>query len=200
MGKDGKPKGRMSSYAYFVQTYREEHKKKFPNQNVVFAEFSKKCAQRWKTMTEKEKNRFLVMAEKDKKRYDGEMADYEPPKGQKGGRKRKRTKDPNAPKRALSAFFWFCNDERPRVKAVMSDATVGQVAKELGRRWNECTEDQKCKYEALTAKDKARYEKAMVAYKANKDRAPAAALPKREVSDEEEDEEEEDEEEEYDDE
>ena len=50
MGKGGetKPKGRMSAYAYFVQTCREEHKKKHPNENVVFAEFSKKCAERWK--------------------------------------------------------------------------------------------------------------------------------------------------------
>jgi hypothetical protein len=49
MGKDAnKPRGRMSAYAYFVQTFREEHKKKHPNENVVFAEFSKKCAERWK--------------------------------------------------------------------------------------------------------------------------------------------------------
>lgn len=46
------------------------------------------------------------MAEKDKKRYESEMANYKPSdkpvkgKGAKGG-KRKRTKDPNAPKRAL---------------------------------------------------------------------------------------------------
>ncbi len=49
MGRtEGKPKGRMSAYAYFVQTCREEHKKKHPNESVVFAEFSKKCAERWK--------------------------------------------------------------------------------------------------------------------------------------------------------
>ena len=46
--KDGKPKGRMSSYAFFVQTCREEHKKKHPGENVVFAEFTKKCAEKWK--------------------------------------------------------------------------------------------------------------------------------------------------------
>lgn len=57
-------------------------------------------------MSEKEKTRFHQMAEKDKKRYESEMANYKPTdkggkgKGAKGG-KRKRTKDPNAPKRAL---------------------------------------------------------------------------------------------------
>ena len=108
-------------------------------------------------MNEKEKHRFALLSEKDKKRYDAEMANYKPKKGE--GRKKKRVKDPDAPKRPLSAFFWFCNDERPKVKAILPDSTVGDVAKELGRRWNECTEDQKAKYEALAAKDKARYEK-----------------------------------------
>lgn len=45
---DAKPKGRMTAYAFFVQTCREEHKKKHPEENVVFTEFTKKCAERWK--------------------------------------------------------------------------------------------------------------------------------------------------------
>lgn len=44
----GKPRGKMSSYAYFVQTCREEHKKKHPEASVNFSEFSKKCSERWK--------------------------------------------------------------------------------------------------------------------------------------------------------
>lgn len=45
---DAKPRGRMTAYAFFVQICREEHKKKHPEENVVFSEFSKKCAERWK--------------------------------------------------------------------------------------------------------------------------------------------------------
>lgn len=45
-----KPKGRMSAYTFFVQTCREEHRKKHPNENVNFTEFSKKCAERWKVI------------------------------------------------------------------------------------------------------------------------------------------------------
>ena len=51
-GKDGKPKGRMSAYTFFVQTCRDEHRKKHPNENVNFTEFSKKCAERWKVCLE----------------------------------------------------------------------------------------------------------------------------------------------------
>lgn len=47
-GDPNKPRGKMSSYAYFVQTCREEHKKKHPDSSVNFAEFSRKCSERWK--------------------------------------------------------------------------------------------------------------------------------------------------------
>ena len=47
-GKDSKPRGRMTAYAFFVQTCRQEHKKKHPEEKIVFREFSKKCAMRWK--------------------------------------------------------------------------------------------------------------------------------------------------------
>jgi high mobility group protein B1 len=203
-GEPGKPKGRMTAYAYFVQTCRDEHKKKHPNENVVFAEFSKKCAERWKLMNDKEKQRFQALAEKDKKRYDNEMKDYVPPKNSK---KRKRTKDPNAPKRALSAFFWFCNDERPKVRAEQPDSSVGDIAKELGKRWGVQTPEQKKKYEQLATKDKARYEKESTAYKKKAETSTststttskAKAKPAPVESDDEE-EEDEDEEEEDDDE
>jgi len=52
-------------------------------------------------MSAKEKQRFEEMAEKDKGRYDREMANYDKSgSGGKGG-KGKKKKDPNAPKRAL---------------------------------------------------------------------------------------------------
>ena len=51
-------------------------------------------------MTPKEKKRFEDMAERDKARYEREMSSYVPAAGMPT-KKRKRTKDPNAPKRAL---------------------------------------------------------------------------------------------------
>jgi len=160
---DGKPRGRSTAYAYFVQHCRAEHKKNRPNENVVFADFSRQCAERWKNTTEQDKKHFHDMATHDKKRYDEEMKHYVPPKGQKKGRRR--TKDPNAPKRALSAFFWFCHDERPAVRSLNPDFKVGDIAKQLGRRWSEVSPDTKRKYEAMAERDKARYEREMEVYK-----------------------------------
>ena len=42
----------------------------------------------------------------------------------KNKKKVKRMKDPNAPKRALSGFFWFSNEERPKVQAANPDFKV----------------------------------------------------------------------------
>lgn len=51
-------------------------------------------------MEASDKKRFESMADKDKVRYEHEMKSYQPPKGEKAKKKRK-SKDPNAPKRAL---------------------------------------------------------------------------------------------------
>ncbi|KAL8590928.1 hypothetical protein ACOMHN_005251 [Nucella lapillus] len=209
MGKkdDGKPRGRMSSYAFFVQTCREEHKKKHPGESVVFAEFTKKCAEKWKEMTPKEKRRFEEMAEKDKVRFDREMAAYVPPKGTKAP-KRKRPKDPNAPKRYLSAFFFYCADARPQLLKDMPGLGVAEVAKELGRRWENLPD--RPKFEALASKDKERYDKEMVEFRNGTFTPPPAPIKKAKVetpppppkappAKEEDDDDEEDEEEEDDD-
>lgn len=61
---DVKPKGRKTAYSIFVQTCRDEHRKKNPNANVNFAEFSKACSERWNKMSDKEKGRFKGLADK----------------------------------------------------------------------------------------------------------------------------------------
>ena len=110
-GDPKKPRGKMSSYAFFVQTCREKHKKKHPDASVNFSEFSKKCSERWKSMSAKEKGKVEDMAKVDKVHYEREMKTYIPPKGET----KKKFKDPNAPKRPPSAFL-FCSECRPKIK------------------------------------------------------------------------------------
>ncbi|XP_046462878.1 high mobility group protein DSP1-like [Daphnia pulex] len=168
-GDSNKPRGRMTAYAYFMQTCREEHKNKYPDENVVFLEFSRRCAGQWKLMTENDKKRFQGMAERDKLRFENEMRHYQPPQGATGrGTKRKQVKDPNAPKRSLSAFFWFCHDLRGHVKEQHPEYTLGEIAKELGRRWGVSDDATKAQYAAKAEQDRARYERDMNAYKKSK--------------------------------
>lgn len=197
--KDGKPRGKMSSYAFFVQTCREEHKKKHPGESVNFSEFSRKCADKWKSMGPKEKKRFEDMAAKDKERYQREMANYDGPTD--GGKRKKKQKDPNAPKRALSAFFFFCNEHRAAVKAKNPSFGVGDIAKALGKQWEECKD--RAKYDQLAAKDKKRYEAEMASYKAGGGGGAGAKrakpAPKKKVVEEEDDDDDDEEEDDDDD-
>ncbi|XP_031247065.1 high mobility group protein B1 [Mastomys coucha] len=161
-GDPKKPRGKMSSYAFFVQTCREEHKKKHPDASVNFSEFSKKCSERWKTMSAKEKGKFEDMAKADKARYEREMKTYIPPKGET----KKKFKDPNAPKRPPSAFFLFCSEYRPKIKGEHPGLSIGDVAKKLGEMWNNTAADDKQPYEKKAAKLKEKYEKDIAAYRA----------------------------------
>jgi len=166
-GTSKQPKGRMTAYAYFVKSFHDERKKGNPNANLTFGEQSKQCSDLWKTLSEDQKKQYKELQEWDKKRFDHEMKDYVPPAGgkRKRGQKVKRTKDPNAPKRALSSFFWFCNDERPKVKGLNPDYGIGEVAKELGKLWREISPSEKERYEVMAARGKARYAQEMEAYK-----------------------------------
>ena len=208
-----KIKNPMSAYACFVKTCREEHKKMHPDENVQFGELASQCSQRWKTMSDKEKEKFHEMAESDKERYHEQMKDYIPPVGVGTMRRRQRRrrmrkeKDPNRPKRALSAFFYFAKDERPGIREKNPDFTVGETAKELGRKWNELSAEVKAPYEKQAEEDRARYDVEIKKYKANCGAPPAKrqktenghhmAAPREEAYDDEDDEESEGEDEEY---
>jgi hypothetical protein len=56
--KGTKVMGRMTAYAFFVKICRDEHKIQFPGELLEYQDFSKKCAERWKTMTDRERKWF----------------------------------------------------------------------------------------------------------------------------------------------
>ncbi|XP_053423220.1 putative high mobility group protein B1-like 1 [Nycticebus coucang] len=190
-----KPRGKMSSYAFFVQTCREEHKKQHPAASVNFSEFSKKCSEMGKTMSAKEKGKSKDTAKADKAHYEREMKTYIPPKGET----EKKFKDPNAPKRPPSAFFLFCSEYHPKIKGEHPGLSIGDVAKKLEEMWNNTAVDDKQPDEKKAAKLKEKYEKDIATYQAKgKPDAAKKGVVKAEKSkkkkEEEKDEEEEDDE------
>eukprot|EP00878_Enallax_costatus_P023141 GHUV01024603.1.p1 GENE.GHUV01024603.1~~GHUV01024603.1.p1 ORF type:complete len:609 (+),score=227.34 GHUV01024603.1:931-2757(+) len=90
----------------------------------------------------------------------------EPAAEGKKQRKPRKKKDPNAPKKALSAFMFFSNANRERIKTNNPGVAFGQVGKLLGEEWKTLSAEDKAPYEAQAAKDKERYAAAMAEYKA----------------------------------
>ncbi|EHB06969.1 High mobility group protein B2 [Heterocephalus glaber] len=154
-------------------------------------------------MSAKEKSKFEDMVKSDQARYDKEMKNYVPPKG---GDKKGKKKDPNAPKRPPSAFFLFCSKYRPKIKSEHPGLSTGDTAKKSGEMWSEQSAKDKQPYEQKGAKLMEKYEKDIAAYHAKgKSEAgkkgpgrPTGSKRKNEPEDEEEEEEEEDEEEDED--
>ena len=109
--------------------------------------------------------------------YDALVALWESPENQnsleltfkkqrKSSRTGKKLKDKNAPKRAKSAYIYFCSDMRTQAKENLGeDATIGDVGKELGRLWNQIkATDEADQYKALAEQDKLRYKNEMDGY------------------------------------
>jgi len=168
----------MAAYTYFVKLIRDEHRKKHPEEHFDFAEFSAKCAEKWKSMKPEERKRFEELA--------SEENDKKLPGRKKRTRKRQK-KAPGQPKRAWSAFFYFCDDRRPKVRKEHSEWRVAEVARELGRLWEACSD--RDRYEKMATLDKERYEKEMEQFRAGNFIAGETKRPKMSDSNHEEDEE-----------
>ncbi|KAF8438574.1 high mobility group box domain-containing protein, partial [Boletus edulis BED1] len=54
-----------------------------------------------------------------------------------------KSKAKGGPKRALSAYMFFSQDWRERIKAENPDAGFGEVGKLLGAKWKELDEEEK---------------------------------------------------------
>ncbi|GAA5822806.1 hypothetical protein JCM5353_003530 [Sporobolomyces roseus] len=93
----------------------------------------------------------------------------------------KAKKDPNAPKRPLSAYMHFSQAKRAEVKEENPDVTFGEIGKLLGAKWKEADADDRAPFEEKAKEDKARYEKEKADYEASGD-APAKPEKKKPVS------------------
>lgn len=69
---------------------------------------------------------------------------------------------PPAPKRPKSAYLFFCADLRPRVVEESGQQSLGEVAKELARRWKETETTARQKYQDLADAAKQDYQEEKV--------------------------------------
>jgi structure-specific recognition protein 1 len=74
-------------------------------------------------------------------------------------KKQRKKKDPNAPKKGMSAFMLFSNAIRATVKAESPELSFGDIAKAISEKWKVLDPAEKGKYEAQAAADKERYER-----------------------------------------
>ena len=81
--------------------------------------------------------------------------------------RKKKTRDPNKPKRGLSAYMFFANEQRDTVREEDPGINSGQVGKILGEKWKALGDKQRQLYEAKAIADNERYQKEKAKYAAN---------------------------------
>jgi len=83
--------------------------------------------------------------------------------------KRKKTKkDPNAPKRAATAFLVFSNEKRGELMKKYPKEKITDIAKRLGSKWKKLSDKEKSPFQKEADKDKERYEKEKKKYEKSK--------------------------------
>ena len=82
----------------------------------------------------------------------------------KKSRKVRKLKDPEAPKRGTSSFLLFAREERSKILADVGAISVGEMGKELGRRWGRLGEEERDRFNQMARKDSERYREEMKTY------------------------------------
>jgi HMG (high mobility group) box/HMG-box domain len=98
----------------------------------------------WRNMDAEERDKYEELARRDKERYNIEKASYIPPPGH--GSSSKRRRDPDAPKRPMSAYLAFANKRRAEVKAQNPDCSNGEISKILSTMWKDSPDETKQGY------------------------------------------------------
>ncbi|XP_006987501.1 high mobility group protein B4 [Peromyscus maniculatus bairdii] len=162
MGKEVqlRPKVNVSSYIHFMLNYRNKFKEQQPNTYLGFKEFSRKCSEKWKSISKHEKAKYEALAKLDKARYQEEMMNY---MGRR--RRRKRKKDPQAPRQPPSSFLLFSLDNYAQLKRENPNWSVVQVAKAMGKMWSTASNVEKQPYEQKAALLRAKYFEELEAYR-----------------------------------
>jgi hypothetical protein len=78
---------------------------------------------------------------------------------------KKKVSDPNKPKKGNTAWIFFTNDMREKVKADNPDAKTTDLTKIMSPMWKALSPEEKKPYEDKAKADKERYEKEMENYK-----------------------------------
>jgi hypothetical protein len=164
------PKRGKSAYLFFCAANRDSVKSAL-GADAKATDITKELGVRWNKLKESSKPAdkkalasFESEAQKDKDRYDGEKAEYVPVDVDESDSKRRGGKaKKEGPKRAKSAYLYFCDAHRDEVKSKHPEFKATEITSELGRMWNLLKDDKSrqselAKYSSLADADKARYE------------------------------------------
>lgn len=147
------PKRPSSAFILYMNDNRDRIKKSNPD--ASFGELSKIGGAEWAGVKPVVKAKYEKLAEADKARYQKALETYVPSPEDKVKRKKK---DPNAPKRASSAYLFYVNAKRDKARKDHPDLKMTEITSLLAEQWKGLSDREKKPYDDMAAKDKIRYD------------------------------------------
>jgi hypothetical protein len=168
------PVRNLNSYMQFCKVIRPKIKEEISG--IDSKEILREMGKRWGLLNDSQKEKYVLLAEADKKRYEEAKKNYTPPESQdedendapKKERKKRAKKNPEAPKGAANSYLLFCKTEKETVKEE-TGLEGTELKTELTSRWKnhkEAKDEVFEKYQAMADEDKARFKAENEAYKA----------------------------------
>ncbi|XGW15984.1 hypothetical protein V3C99_001443 [Haemonchus contortus] len=117
---------------------------------------------------------------KEKESKPREKKERKEKSGEGKKKREKKEKDPNAPKRAQSAYFHWLNENRAKIKK--DGDSVADVAKRAGEMWKAMDAESKAPWEKKAAADRERYESEMKEFKKTGAKAPSSETTSKKSS------------------
>ncbi|CAK9019551.1 unnamed protein product [Durusdinium trenchii] len=147
-----KPLRPASPWILFLQDFRADQSTKLKAKEVL-SEASKK----WRGMQAGEKAKYEEPAQALKAKYSEAMKSYK-----ESGKQDAWKRDPERPKKPLTPFFKFMEEQRA---AAGNPKEVVEITKSAGLKWKSLSESEKSRYAAGWAEAKEKYAAELQAYK-----------------------------------
>jgi len=165
---DNAPKRPLSAYFLFANKVRNQVMK--DNPDLTISELGKHLGLMWKDCSNADKGPYIKSAEKEYAKYTQKKEKYAKStnymKHQKHlyawkihQTKKPFHKDPNAPKRGLSAYMLYSESVREKIKKENPEMKTTEVMKEQSVWWMGLSEKDRKPFVEKAAADKAKYEK-----------------------------------------
>jgi hypothetical protein len=139
---------------------------------------AKLVSKAWKALPVEEREKWDRIAARDKERFEMEKATYKGP--WKVPVSAKPTKDPNAPKRPMSAFLSFSNCKRSSVKLKHPKAPNADISRILAQMWADAPEAERKAHIEQEFRLRQKYKAAIAAFKEKTSSELMAARQERE--------------------
>lgn len=159
---DGPKKGK-TAYIYYCMSQRQILTAEFPE--LTNKQITSKLGEMWNEIKDdaEQVKEYRELSEQDKVRYNTEISEFKNSDDEDGKKKKRKTKKiSNGLKKNNSAYLYFCEDERKKIKNEGINLNSKEIISELGKRWSIVKDkngEQFRKYEKMAKTDHERYER-----------------------------------------